>query len=176
MHTQKNHYARIGICAKYATKGNCGLSCTKNTFQKEGPLANAVPRVIGASQRPPNAMHLCQSYRQCKPLRYTPHSWFHHCALSPQLLLLVQIPNLTELIQTSDVEVRSEQRAEHRLSAWQEICFHFPSIAVELEDIHVFVIISKLILILFIMTACAIHLCAFYQRLALGFVAKTLQC
>jgi hypothetical protein len=40
---------------------------------------------------------------------------FSPLRLSPQLRSLVQISNLAELIQTSDIEVRREERAEHRL-------------------------------------------------------------
>lgn len=66
----------------------------------------------------PNAM---QSFQSCPPMQaaalYTT-LLFSPLRLSPRLRSLIQIPNLAELIQTSDVEVRSEQRAEHRLSAW----------------------------------------------------------
>ena len=108
----KHHYARDAVCAKHATKGICGLSCTKNTFQKKGPHANAIRRK--PAQR--NALVPKLLPMQAAALYTT--LLFSPLRLSPQFRSLVQIPNLAELIQTSDIEVRSEQRAEHRLSTW----------------------------------------------------------
>ena len=164
------------ICAKCATKGNRGLSCTKNTFQKKRTSCRCNSTCDRGQPTPAQRNAPVPKLPPMQPAALYTTLLFSPLRLSPQLRSLVQIPNLAELIQTSDVEVRGEQRAEHRLSAWEEVRLHLPSIAIELEDIHVFVVVSKLILIFFIVMACAIHLYAFDQRLALGFVAKTLEC
>ena len=47
------------------------------------------------------------------------HSLIHlYTESKPQVPLLVQIPNLTELIQTPDVQCRCEQRSKQCLLAW----------------------------------------------------------
>lgn len=130
------------MLCKCVPKATILLSIVQVTFQKTDIHADAFS--MSRKSKPKLAHLRCSSAQrshQYKHLRYTQRSYFRRYISLTERYLLVQVSDLAKLIQTPNVQVGCEKRTEHRLSTREEVCLDFPSSAIEVENVHVTVIL-----------------------------------